>query len=132
MRHWRRILLLLLVVMTSSCSSFESFHLRLPFEIAYGDKAVQADQAVEVAQAEARRDVLLQANEPHTVNVQFPASGGVDNPGDPTVAGTETPPPVVKTTADTSAPLAVTAEGIVLYDCVPTKGGLVECRGELD
>ena len=111
------------LLLLSSCSSFESFHLRLPFEIAYGDKAVQADQAVEVAQAEARRDVLLQANEPHTVQVLFPS---VLQPA------SEELPAVVKTTADTSAPLAVTADGIVLYDCVPTKGGLVECRGELD
>ena len=108
-------MLLLLVVMTSSCSTFESFHLKMAQEIAYGDTAVTADGAADVAKIEADKEVMLAGNEPHTVQVLFP----LEDPPD----GGEVP--IV------SAPLAVTPEGIVLYDCVPTKGGLVECRGDL-
>ena len=110
-----KFLILIPLALLSSCSTFESFHLKMAQEIAYGDTAVTADGAADVAKIEADKEVMLAGNEPHTVQVLFP----LEDPPD----GGEVP--IV------SAPLAVTPEGIVLYDCVPTKGGLVECRGDL-
>ncbi len=107
--------LCLVLVLCSSCSTFESFHFKIPIEMAYGDAAVQSEQAAAVAKIEADKQVMLAGKEPHTVQVLFPGDA----------------PPVAKVLPVASTG-AVTADGIVLYDCRPTKGGLVECRGELE
>ena len=115
-----KVLLVLLVLLLSGCSTFESFSFKLPIELAYGDAAVQADQAEGVARIEADRDVLLRNDEPHTVNVNLPPEMM------PAVDVFEVPPAL----APGSAGMATMSDGRTLYDCVEGKGGQVICFEE--
>ena len=116
----RNSLLLLPFLLLSACSTFESFSFKLPIELAYGDAAVQADQAEGVARIEADRDVLLRNDEPHTVNVNLPPEMM------PAVDVFEVPPAL----APGSAGMATMSDGRTLYDCVEGKGGQVICFEE--
>ena len=115
-----KVLLVLLVLLLAGCSTFESFSFKLPIELAYGDAAVQADQAEGVARIEADRDVLLRNNDPHTVNVNLPPEM------QPAVEVYEVPPEL----APRAPGMAIMNDGRTLYDCVEGKGGQVICFEE--
>jgi len=112
--------LLAIVILLTGCSTFESFSLRFKQEIAYGDTAVEAEGAAAIADIEADKEVMMQANEPHTVNVQFPGEM-IPATGPPIEAPAEPPK---------RPGMATMSDGTELYDCVPAKGGLIECQSE--
>ena len=113
---------LLLVVMLAlyGCSTFESFRLGMSQEIAYGDTAVPADGAAELAEIAADRELMKQAAEPHTVEVKLPPEMM------PAIAVTEAPPDL----APGASGLATMSDGTTLFDCVDGKGETVVCRRE--
>ena len=112
-----RILCVMVLLMLAGCSTFESFHFKLPLEIAYGDTAVQSQQAVEIAEAQGRRDVMLEASKAHTVNVKLPPEMM------PAVEVFEVPPDL----APGASGMATMSDGTTLYDCVEEKGESVIC-----
>lgn len=118
---WRLVILggwlLAILILLTGCSTFESFSLSMKQEIAYGDTAVQAEGAAAIADIEADKQVMLQSNEPHTVNVQFPAEM---TPASEPIAPPSEPPK--------RPGMAIMDDGTTLYDCVPAKGGLIECQ----
>jgi hypothetical protein len=107
---------LVVVLSFMACSNFESFALRVPVEVSYGDTAVKAEQAAEVAKIEADKEVMKMAGEPHTVNVKLP-------PEMQPAFEIETPPEL----EEHASGMATMHDGRTLTDCVETKGGTIEC-----
>ena len=111
--------LLAILILLTGCSTFESFSFRLSQEVAYGDTAVNAEGAAAIANIEADKEVMMQSNKPHTVNVQFP---GEMQPA--TDIPIEEAPPVL---APGASGMATMNNGDTLFDCVDGKGETVVC-----
>lgn len=118
---YSKILLTIVALLLAGCSTFESFHLKFPFEIAYGDQAVQAAQIADVAKISADKEVMLSARKPHTVEVKLPPEM---MPAFEVREVIEEAPPVL---APGASGMATMSDGTTLFDCVDAKGETVLC-----
>ena len=112
------VLVLISLFVLAGCSTFESFHLKMTQEIAYGDTAVSADGAAALADIEADKEVMLKASEAHTVNVNLPPEMM------PAVAVFEVPPDI----APGASGMATMSDGTTLFDCIDAKGETIICN----
>ena len=120
-----RLMPCLLLLVLAGCSNFESFALRLPSEIAYGDASLNASRDIEIAQIEGHTAEAAAANAPHTVNVKLPPE--MVPAFEVESVPLEVVPPAL---APGASGMATTVDGRTLYDCVEGKGGQVICFDE--